>query len=125
MSVFVLAPDASSTVALGAHHPQLLFERGGDSDEEILRDGVDAGRPTDAPARASGHVGDAGHHRLDDRVIAEDTGGERLDLACGGDRVSPTVGRGADRHGAFGYLVAEGMPGVDELVEREVKIDRN
>ena len=70
--------------------------------------------------RCSGHVGEAVDDRLDDRVIAEDTGGERLDLACGGDRVSPAVGRGADCHSAFGYLVAEATPRRRRGVEREV-----
>ena len=106
---------------LDADHPQLLLERADDLDEHVLRGGVDLAEAIHALASALGHVGEALGQLAHDDVVLERAPCQRLELGAGRDRRALAVGRVADRDRPLGDDVRELAPGVDELVELQVK----
>jgi hypothetical protein len=79
------------------------------------------GRPLDALARASGHLGEPGRDGIDDRLIAEDA--PRLAARSRSSRRRSQPGRRASRDVPVRLLADQGQ--VDEVHEHPLKLAGN
>ena len=113
-------PSAASALRkLGAQHPLLLLERSQHLDEDVLRNEIELAESIHALARALGGLCDA-----PDQLAHHGVVGYRSDLDAGRARHEGgglTVREHAHRDGPLSDRVGERSPGVDELVEVEVK----
>jgi hypothetical protein len=121
--VAALAMTAAALLSteLDAKHPELLFERTDDLDQDVLRGEVDLAEAVHPRADALGDVREPRDELAHDLVRRKRAALHGRDLARRADCGRLTVGREAQRDGSLCDGVGKLAPRVDELVEMLVQ----
>jgi hypothetical protein len=106
---------------LGAQHPLLFFELAYDLDQDVLRGEIGSAESVHPLPRPLADLGDPMSKLAHDHVIVERSARDRCQRRAGCDRTRLPVGDEAERYGPFGDRIGKLVPGLDELVELQVK----